>query len=160
MQQGVTLTKEQTFQKLKQYCSYQERCHSEAREKAWSLGLRKTDAEELVSRLIEEDSLNEERFAKLFAGGKFRMKQWGRAKIRHELKQRKISEYCISKALKEIDEKEYLQILGKLAKKKWGSIRGIGVNQFVKMTKTRNFLLQKGFESELIQRTISGLIKK
>jgi len=160
MLQRKTLTIEQAFQKLKHYCGYQERCHSEAREKAYSLGMKKTDVEELVSRLIEENYLNEERFAKLFAGGKFRAKQWGRTKIKYELKQRKISEYCINKALKEINEEEYFSTLDKLAKKKWNSIKGAGTNQFVKMTKTRDFLLQKGFEPGLIQQTLSGLIKK
>ncbi len=160
MQQWKTLTKEQAFQKLKHYCGYQERCHREAREKAYSLGMKKADVEELVSRLIEENYLNEERFAKLFAGGKFRAKQWGRTKIKYELKQRKISEYCINKALKEIDEEEYFSTLDKLAKKKWNSIKGAGTNQFVKMTKTRDFLLQRGFESGIIQQTITGFIKK
>ena len=87
------LTAEQAFQKLKHYCGYQGRCHKEVKEKAYSLGLRKSDVEELTSRLIEEDFLNEERFAKLFVGGKFRIKQWGRVKIKHELKQKGVSEY-------------------------------------------------------------------
>lgn len=160
MRQQRSPTKEQAFQKLKHYCAWQERCHSEVREKAWSLGLRKPDVEELISRLIEEDYLNEERFAKIFAGGKFRMKQWGRTKIRYELKQKKISEYCINRGLKEIDEKDYEQTLEKIARKRWASIKGPGVNHFVKMTKTRDFLLQKGFESELVQQVIAGIMKK
>ena len=115
--------------------------------------------DELTSKLIEEDCLNEERFAKLFAGGKFRIKQWGRIKIKNELWQKRVSDYCIRKAMNEIKEKDYLNTLNKLAKKKWASIKGTGINQFVKMTKTRDFLLQKGFESETISRILSRLLK-
>jgi regulatory protein len=154
------VTKEQVFQKLKHYCGYQDRCHSEVKEKAYSMGLRKTDVEELTSKLIEEDCLNEERFAKLFAGGKFRIKQWGRVKIKSELFQKRVSDYCIRKALQEIKEDEYLNTLEKLAKKKWASVKGTGINQFVKMTRTRNFLLQKGFESALIGYALNKIKEK
>ena len=82
------LTKEQAHQKAKHYCAYQERCHSEVKEKLYGFGLRKSDVEDLLSKLIEEDYLNEERFAIQFAGGRFRMKQWGRIKIKYELKQK------------------------------------------------------------------------
>lgn len=153
------LTKEQAYQKLKHYCAYQDRCHSEVKDKAWSFGLKKTHVDELTSKLIEEDCLNEERFAKLFAGGKFRIKQWGRIKIKNELFQKRVSDICIRRALLEIKEEDYLITLNKLAKKKWASIKETGINQFVKMTKTRNFLLQKGFESETISRILSRLLK-
>src|SRR5215510_9283327 len=98
------LTAEQAYQKLKHFCAYQERCHSEARAKAYLLGMKRVDVEELVSKLIEEGCLNEERYAKSFAGGKFRIKQWGRLKIRTELKKKHISSYCIAAAMSEIDE--------------------------------------------------------
>ena len=153
------LTKEQALQKLRHYCGYQERCHAEVKEKGYALGLKKTEVEELTSKLIEEGYLNEERYAKLFAGGKFRIKQWGRKKIKNELSQRRVSDYCIRKALGEIQEDEYLQILHKLAKKKWSSIKGIG-NQFIEMTKTRDFLLQRGFEPGLIGETLKKIATK
>jgi regulatory protein len=160
MFQTKKLTKEQVFQKLKHYCGYQERCHSEVKEKAYSFKLRKTEVEELLSMLIEEGYLNEERFAILFAGGKFRIKQWGRNKIKYELKQKKISDYCIRKALNNIDEKEYQSAIMKLAKKKWDSVNGLGTNQFMKMAKTRDFLLQRGYESEIVSKIITGFTKK
>lgn len=156
MQYKKQFSKEQAFQKLKHYCAYQERSHAEVKEKAWSLGLRKAEVEELTAKLIEEDCLNEERFARLFAGGKFRIKQWGRVKIKYELKQKRVSDYCISKAMKEIDETAYLDTLNRLAKKKWNSVKGPGVNLFVKMAKTRNYLLQKGYEPELV----AGVLKE
>lgn len=155
-----SLTKEQVYQKLKHYCAYQDRCHSEVKTKAYSFGLRKSDVEELVSRLIEENCLNEERFAKAFAGGKFRVKQWGRMKIIGDLKQKQISSYCITVALGEIDENKYKQVLHRLAVKRWNSIKGPGINLFVKMTKTRNFLLLKGYEPALVSFEIKHLAAK
>jgi regulatory protein len=153
------LSKEQALQKAKHYCGYQERSHYEVREKLYALGMHKQQVEELISQLIEENYLNEERFAIEFAGGKFRMKQWGRVKIKYELKQKKVSEYCIKKALKQIDEDDYLKSLNTLARKKWNSIKGEGVNHFVKMSKTTTYLMQKGFESDLIQAAIAVLRK-
>lgn len=155
-----SFTKEQVYQKLRHYCAYQDRSHSEVRAKAYSFGLRKTDVEELVSRLIEEDCLNEERFAKVFAGGKFRVKQWGRMKIIGELKQRQISSYCIAAAMQEIDEAKYKQVLHRLAVKRWNSIKAPGTNFFVKMTKTRNYLLLKGYEPALVSYEIKHLASK
>src|SRR5215212_4719584 len=113
------LTKEQALQKLRQYCGYQERSHAEAVQKLWDLGVRRADHDEIISILIEEDYINEERFAKAFAGGKFRMKDWGRKKIYHALKEKRVSEYCIKAAMKEIDEDEYLKNLHDLAEKKY-----------------------------------------
>lgn len=151
------LSKEQALQKARHYCGYQERSHTEVKEKLYSFGLRKTDVEELLSTLIEENYLNEERYATMFAGGKFRMKQWGRVKIRYELKQKHVSEYCIKKAMKEIDEDDYLKTLEKLASVKWNSVKGEGVNHFVKMGKTTDYLIQKGFEMELVRAAVSRL---
>jgi len=150
------LTKEQALQKAKHYCGYQERSHSEVKEKLYSLGLYKRDVEECIARLIEEDYLNEERFAQQFAGGKFRMKQWGRVKITYELKQRQVSPYCIKKAMKEINDEDYLKTLTKLAETKWKSLKGEG-NLFTKMRKTQDYLLQKGYESDLIKGILNQL---
>jgi regulatory protein len=111
------LTKEEAYQKLKQYCSYQERSHHEAEQKLWELGIRKDDQQEIIAKLIEEDYLNEERFAIQYAGGKFRMKGWGKKKIQYGLKEKRVSEYCIKKALKSIDEEDYIKSLQKLQKK-------------------------------------------
>ena len=151
------LTPEQAFQKVKYYCSYQERSHAEVRTKLYSYGLWKSDVEQLLTRLIEDNYLNEERFACHFAGGKFRIKQWGRMKITQALKEKQVSPYCIKKAMKEIDEKDYLQVLEKLAAKKWASIRGVGINRFVKMSKTTDFLLQRGFEVSLVREVVGRI---
>jgi regulatory protein len=153
------LSKEQALQKAKHYCGYQERSHSEVKEKLYSLGLYKSDVEQCLAQLIEEDYLNEERFAQQFAGGKFRMKQWGRVKITYELKQRQVSPYCIKKAMKEISDEDYMKTLEKLAETKWKTLKG-ETNIFIKMRKMQDYLLQKGYESELIKACINQLRDK
>lgn len=152
------LTKEESLQKLRQYCTYQERSHYEVQQKLWDLGVRRIGHDEIISGLIEEDYLNEERFAKAFVGGKFRMKDWGRKKIQHALKEKRVSEYNIKKAMKEINEETYLKILKKLAEKKYESLKQ--EQYLVRKKKTLDYLLQKGFENELAIKTINGLINK
>lgn len=152
------LSKEQALQKAKHYCAYQERSHKEVKEKLYSFGLYKAQVEELLSQLIEENYLNEERFAIQFAGGKFRMKQWGKVKIRYELKQRQVSEYNIRKALKELEDEPYLTTLEKLAEKRWTSVKADHSNRFTRLAKTTDFLLQKGFEPELINKVVGRLL--
>src|SRR3954471_10803164 len=142
------LTKEQALQKLRQYCSYQERSHYEAEQKLWELGVRRAEHDEIISTLIEEDYLNEERFAKAFVGGKFRMKDWGRKKIYYALKEKKVSEYNIKIAMKEIDEEAYGKTLADLAAKKYELLKS--EQYLVRKKKTIDYLLQKGFEQELV----------
>jgi regulatory protein len=144
-------TPEQALQKLKHYCAYQERSHAEVKEKLYQYGVFSNDVDNIIATLIEENYLNEERFAKAFVRGKFRMKQWGKVKIMHALKQKQVSTYNLKLAMLEIDNDEYAKVLASLAKKKWDSIRGEGVNRFVKMSKTMDYLIQKGFERNLIQ---------
>ncbi len=150
------LTKEQALQKAKHYCGYQERAHSEVKDKLYSLGLYKQQVEECLAQLIEENYLNEERFAKQFAGGKFRMKQWGRVKITYELKQKQVSEYCIRKGLQEIEETDYLLVFQKLAAEKWTAVAS-EQNLFSKLRKTQDFLIQRGFEHDLIKEQLQIL---
>jgi regulatory protein len=99
--------------------------------------------------LIEEDYLNEERYACAYVRGKFRMKQWGRVKIRFELKQKQVSEYCIKRAMKEIDEGEYLQVLEKLAEEKSKALED-EESVMMRKKKVTDYLLQKGYERDLI----------
>lgn len=152
------LTKEQALQKLRHYCAYQERCHSEVVEKLYSLGVWKKDHDEIIASLIEDNYLDEERFAIAFAGGKFRMKQWGRVKIKYELKQRKVSEYCIKKAMKQINEEDYISVLKKLAAEKYTSLKG--EQYLIRKKKTMDYLLQKGFETDLIRQITEKVISK
>ncbi|MBL7721937.1 MAG: RecX family transcriptional regulator [Chitinophagaceae bacterium] len=146
------LTKEQALQKLKHYCAYQERCHSEVKDKLYQLGVWKKDHDEIIAALIEENYLNEERFAVAFAGGKFRIKQWGRVRIKYELKQKQVSEYSIKKAMKQIDEEEYLSLLNKLAKEKYTALKN--EQYLIRKKKTMDYLAAKGFEADLVRKVM------
>ena len=146
---------EKARQKIKHFCSYQERSHREVKEKLYSFGLYKADVGLLLSQMIEENYLNEERFAIAFAGGKFRIKKWGKEKIRYELKQKGISEYCIKKGLASITEEDYIKALKKLFEEKKGLLKP-EKNIFIKKQKIRSFLMQRGFEPQLI----SGFIQQ
>ena len=147
------LSKEQVLPQVKQYCVYRERCHSEVKKKLYSLGLYKNDVEQLMAQLIEENYLNEERFAIQYAGGKFRMNQWGRVKIKYALRQKQVSEYSIKKALKQISENDYKRTLQKLAAQKLKTLKS-ETNVFSKKKKLQDYLLQKGYERELVREVI------
>lgn len=149
------LTPEQTLQKLRHYCAYQERSHQEVRDKLFQLGCPSRQHDELISSLIEEDYLNEERFAVAFAGGKWRVKRWGRVRIKYELQQRKVSAYCIRKAMAEIEEDDYIKILDRLAIDKYDSLKK---DQYIiRKKKTTDYLLAKGFEPELVRAAVVKL---
>ena len=150
------LTPEQALQKLKHYCGYQERCHNEVKEKLYNLGVWKKDHDSIIATLIEEGYLNEERFAIAFAGGKFRIKQWGRVKIRYELRQKQVSDYSIKKALNQIKESEYLSVLKKLASEKYASLKD--EQYLVRKKKTMDYLLQRGFEPGLVEKSLQDMV--
>ena len=152
------LTKEQALQKLKHYCTYQERSHYEVIQKLWDLSVNKSYHDEIIASLIDEDYLNEERFAIQYAGGKFRMKEWGKKKILYGLREKKVSDYSIKKALAAIDDEDYLKILNKLAEEKYESLKG---EQYMeRKKKTIDHLIQKGYEYELVNKAVSYLSEK
>lgn len=152
------LTKEQALQKLRQFCSYQERSHSEVQQKLWDLGVWRQEHDALIAALIEDDYLNEERFAKQYAGGKFRMKGWGRKKIYFGLKEKGVGDYLIKQALNQIDDEAYHNTLNSLAEKKYESLKG--EQYLVRKKKTVDYLLQKGYEPNLVSAVVNGFGKK
>lgn len=152
----LNIGKEKALQKIKQYCAYQERNHQETKEKLYGYGLYKTDVEEIISILIEENFLNEERFAIAFAGGKFRMKQWGKIKIQYELKLKRVGAYNIKTAIASIDEEAYGKTLDKLFKTKLASLKS-EKNIFVKKKKVQQYLIQKGYELQLINALVNSI---
>jgi len=152
------LTPEQALQKLKHYCTYQERCHNEVKQKLYGYRLYKKDVEQLISTLIEENYLNEERFAIQFAGGKFRMKQWGRRKIQYELQQKGVSTYCIKLAMKQVDDETYRQQLEKLAENKYEALRS--EQYLVRQAKTTAYLVQKGYEPALVASILNEIVQR
>ncbi|WP_152267642.1 regulatory protein RecX [Agriterribacter humi] len=152
------VSKEQALTKIKHYCAYQERSHKEVMGKLYDLGLYKNEAELLLSQLIEEGYLNEERFAIQFAGGKFRIKQWGKKKIEQGLKEKQVSSYCIKKAMAQIDDEAYHKTLQYLCAKKWEQLKG-EKNIFIKKRKLQDYLLQKGYEYELVKEAVNNVGK-
>ncbi len=136
------------FVKMQSWCAYQERSQQEARDKLYEFGLWPEAVENIISLLIEENFLNEERFAMQFARGKFNIKKWGRIKIRMELKQKRISDYCLKKALQQIDETEYINTLKKLIDVKRKLIKES--NAIKLKYKLMNYALSKGYEKDLI----------
>jgi regulatory protein len=155
------LSPEQATVKIRHYCAFQERTHQEVKTKLASYGISWSDANQILSSLIEEGFLNEERFAKAFVGGKFRMKGWGRKKIEMELKKRQVSAYSIQKALREeIDPEAYENSLLKQMEKKWNALKAPGNTIFVKQSKVRQYMLSKGFENNIITKAMKELYGK
>lgn len=138
------------------FCNYQERSQQEVRDKLYSLGATTPEVENLIAEVIEAGLLNEERFAKSFARGRFRIKQWGRIKIVQHLKQHRLSEYCIKKGLGEIHADEYYKTLLKLTDNKWNSLK-TERNLHIRKGKVFRYLQQKGYESSLITEAIEEI---
>lgn len=142
------LTAEEALKKMQRYCAYQDRCHQEVRSKLLSLKVYGQDLENIMMLLIQERFLDEERFAKSYSRGKFRIKKWGRLRIARELKKRAISSYCIQKGMEEIEEDDYRETIRNLIIKKKLLLKGD--DEFIKNKKIATFLQNRGFESPLI----------
>jgi len=138
---------------IRKYCAFQERCHQEVRYKLIQHGIYGDLLKEIISELITEDFLNEERFARSFTRGKFRMKQWGKNKIKQELKKRDISPYCIKESMSEINDQEYQKLLKNLLSKK--EKISTYKNSFDRQKKLTDYALSKGYEYETIQIILS-----
>ncbi|PKP12563.1 MAG: recombinase RecX [Bacteroidetes bacterium HGW-Bacteroidetes-3] len=141
---------------MENYCAYQERCHKEVEQKLYDLNMIPEAKEKIILHLLQHNFLNEERFSKAFARGKFSIKNWGRIRIVNELKFKNVSAYNIKTALKEIDEADYLKTIEKVAEKKWALIKE--PNTFKKRSKLLTYLSSKGYESELIYEVVNRLI--
>lgn len=154
MQKPTILIKE-AIKKLESFCAYQERCHQDVITKLFDLGQNQNERDEVIAHLIANNFLNEERFACSFARGKHRIKSWGKIRIVNELKFKHISSRNITTALKEISEDEYLETFEKLSERIWESITE--KNQNKKRKKFCDYLLRKGFESDLIYQKVKEL---
>jgi regulatory protein len=148
----------EAWAKIQHYCAYQERSHREVKEKLYTYGLYKNEVEELLARCISEGFLNEERFARSFAGGKFRVKKWGRLKIENELKQHGLSKNCIARGLKELNPDDYTKTLRTLLAKKIAASQA--PDNYSLKNKVARFAIGKGYESELVWSLLEELIKK
>lgn len=139
------MTPSMAIDRMRKFCAYQDRAHSEVRTKLIKLEVYGDDLEEVMSQLISEDYLNEERFARSYVRGKFRMNKWGKFKIRMHLNQKRVSEYCINKGMEEIDEEEYVKMIDDLLARKIDANSDFKANQ-----KARDALMRKGFEPGLV----------
>jgi len=151
-----TLSSTQIRDRILRYCAYQERSHEEVRQKLHSLGATTDETGELIVFLIRDGFLNEERFARSFARGKFRMRHWGRIRIKNTLEARGISKNCIQLGLTEIDPEEYLQTLNNVLAGKAAGTRD--TNIFARRSKVATFAIRKGFEPELVWEAVRDLL--
>lgn len=142
--------------KLESYCAYQERCHKEVIEKLKGMRMIPEAIDQITTHLIQENYLNEERFAKSFARGKFVIKKWGKNRIVNELKLRQISKFNIKSALTEINEQDYHKTLDELAKKRLTQIHESNIQK--KKKKLADYLLYRGWESNLVYEKLKELV--
>ncbi|WPR74677.1 regulatory protein RecX [Algoriphagus sp. NG3] len=151
-------SQEEAFEKLTTFCAYQDRCAWEVRRKLYEKGITDDKAEQLISELIAEEFVDEERYARSFARGKFRLKKWGKNRIRMELKMREIPENLIRKGLSEIDPEEYYDTLLTQTEKKWESTQES--DGYKKKFKVTQYLVSKGYEMDLVKEAVEGLISE
>lgn len=156
MQLSKAYSVTEATRKLEYYCAYQERCHKEVIKKLRDMRMIPDAIDQIVTHLIRENFLNEERFAQSFARGKFNIKKWGRNRIINELKQRDISIYNIKTAIKEIDDVTYHDTLDVLAKKRLAQITEVNIQK--RRKKLVDYLLYRGWESHLVYQKTQELI--
>jgi regulatory protein len=138
------------------YCRSYPRSHQEIKNRLYAMGLWKWERDEILSRLIEDGQVNEERFAGHFVTDKIKG-DWGKMKIKKHLMQQRVSEYNIKHVMKKIDDEEYKTKLYDMARQKWDSIQGADISPFIKMKKTSDYLLYKGYECRLISEVLEKL---
>lgn len=149
------VSRDDALKKMQRYCAYQERSHKEVRGKLLDLGIYGDDLEAILAELIADNFLNEERFARAYARGKFRMKQWGRRRILQELKFRGVSAYSTRKAMEEIPETDYLETLENVVRKKYDSLKE--PDDYKRCNKTAQYAISRGFEPNLVWQAIERL---
>lgn len=137
------------LQKAQKFCDYQERYQQEVRDKLYSWGAKPDEVEQILCQLVEQNYIDEERFTRAFARGKFRIKHWGKNKIRQELKFRKISDYCIKQGLLEISDNDYLETLENVIAKKRQGLKSEKTSP-LKQRKIAAYAISRGFESDLV----------
>lgn len=158
MGESKYISVDQARQKMQAYCAYQERCHVEVVEKMRQLGLAQAAQDEIMMELLRDNYLNEERFARAFARGKFRIKHYGRNRIKQELQKKQVGAKLIQIGLSEICPEQYQQTLFTLAERIAGETKE--KNPFKKRKKCTDFLLRKGYEFDLIQEALNVALQE
>lgn len=157
MYQKPSFTVNEAKKKMEHYCAYQERCHKEVRQKLRDMHMIPEAIDVVIGHLLEHNFLNEERFAKTFVSGKFKIKKWGRRRLAQELKQKDISKYTINLALNTIGNDDYIDTFNVLAEKKLNSIKES--NMLKKKKKLADYLLYRGWEPHLVYDKVNELVK-
>ena len=157
MQHKPTYTLNEALKKLEQYCAYQERCHKEVQQKLKEMGMIPEVIDVVVAHLLEHNFLNEERFARTYVQGKFKIKKWGKSRLTLALKQKDITKYNINIGLGMISDEEYIDTFNALAEKKLGTIKES--NSLKKKKKLADYLLYRGWEPHLVYDKVNQLIK-
>jgi len=146
---------EEACEKIRAFCVYRERSQTEVREKLYTYGLISEVREQLLMELIQDNYLNEERFARAFVRGKFNIKKWGRLKIKKELYKHQLSDYVLRKAFAEIDEQDYQKTLEELLAKKMRETQA--ANDFQRKGKVARYMINKGFEPDLVWECLTSI---
>jgi len=152
-----TYTVEEAKRVLERYCVYQDRCHKEIRTKLKEMRMIPEAVDLVITHLIEHNFLNEERFAKAFARGKFNHKSWGKQRIVRELKQREISAFNIKTALLEIPDEEYMVVFDTLSRKRIKQL-SLEKNKYKKRKKLADYLFYRGWESDLVYEKVREMV--
>ena len=152
-----TYTVAEAKKTLEHYCAYQERCHKEVRQKLKDMHMIPEAIDVVIVHLLEHNFLNEERFAKTFVSGKFKIKKWGKRRLTQELKQKGVSKYSINLAIATIDDVEYIDTFNVLAEKRLASVQE--TNILKKKRKLADYLLYRGWEPYLVYEKVDELIK-
>ena len=157
MQTKKTYTLQEATKKLEHYCAYQERCHQEVKQKLVSMHMIPEAIDVIMIHLLEHNFLNEERFAKAYVRGKFKIKAWGRRRLIFQLKQKDVSKFNINQALEEISDEEYIGVFNDLTEKVAHTIKE--TNKLKKKKKFIDYFLYRGWESHLVYEKANELIK-
>jgi regulatory protein len=152
----IPITPADALAKIYRYCAYQERSHQEVRDKLYSFKLYAADVDQILTRLITEGFLNEERFARAFAGGKFRIKKWGKQKIQHELERHGLTQKCIAIGMKEIETGDYSKALREVLGKRMKTITE--TNPYTARDKLAKFAITKGYEPDMVWDMVKELM--
>lgn len=157
MQTKKTYTVDEALKRMERYCSYQERCHKEVVQKLYSMHMIPEAIDHIVVKLMQDNFLNEERYAKAFVSGKFRIKKWGKQRLTRELKQKDIGKTLINMALQTITDEDYFETFNALAEKKAETIKE--TNVLKKRKKLADYLFYRGWESQLVYDKVNELFR-
>ena len=142
--------------KMQNYCSYQERSFFDVKNKLISWNVQEKIMDKIISKLVDQDYLNEERYAKAFTGGKFRINKWGKNKIINELHKKQIPDIYIQIGINEIDDNEYFNTLKEIISKKDANLKI--ANQEKRMQKLANYAISKGYDRGIVWKILNQTI--